>query len=60
MTAASLRESMRDPVSKGRATAIDFAGTGGQKTWIGTVTVPPSSVTGGHSRERRIIEGAPV
>jgi len=33
---------------KGRATAFDFAGTGGEKTWIGTVTNAPGFVTGKH------------
>jgi uncharacterized RmlC-like cupin family protein len=32
----------------GRATAFDFAGSGGNKTWIGTVTLPPGGKTGGH------------
>ena len=32
----------------GRATAFDFAGTGGRNTWIGTVTVPPQGGTGPH------------
>lgn len=33
---------------KGRATAFDFAGTGGAKTWIGTVTNAPGVNTGMH------------
>lgn len=33
---------------KGRATAFDFAGTGGVKTWIGTVTNAPAAITGMH------------
>ena len=33
---------------KGRATAFDFAGTGGAKTWIGTVTNAPGTYTGMH------------
>jgi uncharacterized RmlC-like cupin family protein len=32
----------------GRATAFDFAGTGGNKTWVGTVTLPPNGKTGAH------------
>lgn len=32
----------------GRATAFDFAGAGGSKTWIGTVTLPPRGQTGAH------------
>jgi len=37
---------------KGRATAFDFAGTGGEKTWIGTVTNAPGFVTGKHHHGR--------
>jgi uncharacterized RmlC-like cupin family protein len=36
----------------GRATAFDFAGTGGNRTWIGTVTLPPGGKTGGHHHGR--------
>jgi uncharacterized RmlC-like cupin family protein len=36
----------------GRATAFDFAGTGGQKTWIGTVTLQPNAKTGAHHHGR--------
>jgi uncharacterized RmlC-like cupin family protein len=36
----------------GRATAFDFAGTGGSKTWIGTVTLPPNGGTGAHHHGR--------
>ena len=36
----------------GRATAFDFAGTGGRQTWIGTVTLPPSAKTGAHHHGR--------
>jgi uncharacterized RmlC-like cupin family protein len=36
----------------GRATAFDFAGTGGNRTWIGTVTLPPNGKTGGHHHGR--------
>jgi uncharacterized RmlC-like cupin family protein len=32
----------------GRATAFDFAGTGGRETWIGTVTMQPNAKTGAH------------
>src|SRR6267154_2474874 len=38
---------------KGRATAFDFAGTGGQKTWIGTVTMQPGVNTGMHPHQER-------
>ena len=37
---------------KGRATAFGFAGTGGTKTWVGTVTNPPGFNTGKHNHER--------
>jgi uncharacterized RmlC-like cupin family protein len=33
---------------KGRATAFDFAGSGGSKIWMGTVTLPPNGRTGAH------------
>jgi uncharacterized RmlC-like cupin family protein len=33
---------------QGRATAFDFAGTGGPKIWIGTVTLQPNGRTGAH------------
>jgi uncharacterized RmlC-like cupin family protein len=33
---------------KGRATAFDFAGTGGAKTWMGVVTLQPNGRTGAH------------
>jgi uncharacterized RmlC-like cupin family protein len=31
-----------------RATAFDFVGSGGAKTWIGTVTLNPNGRTGAH------------
>jgi uncharacterized RmlC-like cupin family protein len=36
----------------GRATAFDFAGTGGNRTWVGTVTLPPQGKTGPHHHSR--------
>ncbi|HLX23135.1 MAG TPA: cupin domain-containing protein [Usitatibacter sp.] len=36
----------------GRATAIDFAGIGGTKTWIGAVKMPADAVTGAHHHGR--------
>jgi uncharacterized RmlC-like cupin family protein len=33
---------------KARATAFDFAGTGGSKIWMGTVTLQPNGQTGAH------------
>ena len=35
-------------LGKGRATAFDFAGTGGRQTWIGTVSLQPNAKTGAH------------
>ena len=37
---------------KARATAFDFAGTGGEKTWIGTVANAPGFCTGMHHHGR--------
>ena len=50
--AQSLDKIMREPSGTGRATAFDFAGTGGQQTWIGTVTVKPKGKTGAHHHGR--------
>lgn len=36
----------------GRATAFDFAGSGGQKTWIGAVSLQPNAKTGAHHHGR--------
>jgi uncharacterized RmlC-like cupin family protein len=36
----------------GRATAFDFAGTGGERTWIGRVTLEPNTKTGAHHHGR--------
>src|SRR5215475_839377 len=33
---------------RGRATAFEFAGTGGPKIWMGTVTLQPNGRTGAH------------
>jgi uncharacterized RmlC-like cupin family protein len=33
---------------QGRATAFEFAGTGGSKIWMGTVTLQPNARTGAH------------
>lgn len=46
----SLQEAMRS--GNGRATAFDFTGEGGSKTWVGTVTMKPSACTGGHHHGR--------
>ena len=47
---ASLQDAMR--AGNGRATAFDFTGEGGSKTWIGTVTMKPDACTGGHHHGR--------
>lgn len=47
---ATLSEAMR--AGNGRATAFDFTGEGGSKTWIGTVAMKPSACTGGHHHGR--------
>lgn len=36
----------------GRATVVDYAGSGGQQTWIGNVTLPPGTKTGLHHHGR--------
>jgi uncharacterized RmlC-like cupin family protein len=36
----------------GRATAFDFAGTGGKEIWIGTVTLRANAKTGAHHHGR--------
>lgn len=36
----------------GRATAFDFTGAGGSKTWIGTVTLAPNGKTAAHHHGR--------
>ncbi len=48
----SLDAIMRGASGAGRATAFDFNGSGGQKTWIGTVTPPPNATTGAHHHGR--------
>jgi uncharacterized RmlC-like cupin family protein len=52
MRGRSLDVAMRGPSGTGRATAFDFAGTGGQATWIGTVSLPPLANTGPHHHGR--------
>jgi uncharacterized RmlC-like cupin family protein len=48
---ASLAESLGGPQG-GRATALEFAGTGGMQTWIGRVTMAPGARTSGHRHGR--------
>jgi uncharacterized RmlC-like cupin family protein len=50
--AQALNMAMRGPSGTGRATAFDFAGTGGKETWIGTVTLQPNAKTGAHHHGR--------
>ena len=50
--AEALETAMRRPVGTGRATAFDFAGSGGQKTWIGRVALEPDGKTGSHHHGR--------
>jgi uncharacterized RmlC-like cupin family protein len=40
------------PGGTGRATVVDYAGTGGRQTWIGTVTLQPKAKTGTHHHGR--------
>jgi uncharacterized RmlC-like cupin family protein len=40
------------PAGIGRATVVDYVGSGGQKTWIGTVTLKPQGKTGTHHHGR--------
>ena len=40
------------PIGPGRATASDFVGSGGCRTWVGTVTLQPSAGTGPHHHGR--------
>jgi uncharacterized RmlC-like cupin family protein len=47
-----LNRAMAGPNGTGRATAFDFAGTGGRETWIGTVTLQPHAKTGAHHHGR--------
>jgi len=48
---AQAQESARRE-SAGRATAFEFAGTGGRQTWIGTVSLSPGQRTGPHHHGR--------
>jgi uncharacterized RmlC-like cupin family protein len=50
---AAAQEAARlGPAGTGRATVVDYAGSGGQKTWIGTVTLKPQGKTGTHHHGR--------
>ncbi len=48
----ALDATMRGPGGTGRATVVDYVGSGGQQTWIGTVTLPPGAKTGAHHHGR--------
>ncbi len=50
--AESVDMAMHGASGMGRATAFDFAGTGGQKTWIGAVSLEPNAKTGAHHHGR--------
>jgi uncharacterized RmlC-like cupin family protein len=50
--ADSIQSAMSGPIGTGRATAFDFAGTGGRETWIGAVTLQPRAKTGAHHHGR--------
>lgn len=50
--AATLSRAMGGRTGPGRATAFDFAGSGGRATWIGTVWMQPDSATGAHHHGR--------
>ena len=50
---AAAQEAARlGPGGTGRATVVDYAGSGGQRTWIGTVTLQPKAKTGTHHHGR--------
>ncbi|WP_368744351.1 cupin domain-containing protein [Desertibaculum subflavum] len=49
---ATLDAAMTGPAGSGRATAFDFAGTGGHATWIGRVALAPNARTGAHHHGR--------
>jgi Predicted mannose-6-phosphate isomerase len=50
--ADALNAVMFGPSGTGRATAFDFSGLGGRQTWIGTVTLRPTTKTGAHHHGR--------
>ncbi len=50
--ATAIERAMRAPGGAGRVTVFDFAGSGGQATWIGAVTLAPGAVTGAHHHGR--------
>ena len=52
VTRADALDEAKRGFGKGRATAFDFAGSGGKETWIGAVSVPPGANTGPHHHGR--------
>jgi len=48
----SLDTALREASGTGRATAFDFAGSGGRQTWIGRVSLNPNAKTGTHHHGR--------
>jgi uncharacterized RmlC-like cupin family protein len=50
--AAAQQAARLGPGGTGRATVVDYAGTGGSQTWIGTVTLKPEGKTGTHHHGR--------
>jgi uncharacterized RmlC-like cupin family protein len=50
--AQALRSAMGSASGNGRATAFDFAGTGGRETWIGAVSLKPRAKTTAHHHGR--------
>jgi uncharacterized RmlC-like cupin family protein len=43
---------LADSASRGRATAFNFAGSGGRETWIGTFALQQNANTGAHHHGR--------
>jgi uncharacterized RmlC-like cupin family protein len=50
--AGAIESAMRPPSGPGRATVFDFAGVGGEKTWIGVASLAPGRRTGAHHHGR--------
>jgi len=50
--AGTLGDAKRGPGGSGRATVFDFTGSGGETTWIGSVTLAPGVATGAHHHGR--------
>ena len=49
---ASVEELLHGPAGTGRVTAFDFAGTGGERTWIGRVSLKAGAKTDAHHHGR--------